>query len=40
MHGLAGPVKVSSLTYHLAMPPLPQLTDEDVARVLTYIRRE
>jgi len=40
MHGLAGPVKVSGRTYNLAMPPLPQLSDEDVAGVLTYIRRE
>ncbi|MBK8092191.1 MAG: c-type cytochrome [Verrucomicrobiaceae bacterium] len=40
MHGLAGPVKVSGRTYNLAMPPLPQLTDEDISGVLTYIRRE
>lgn len=40
MHGLAGPLKVSGRSYNLAMPPLPQLTDEDVAGVLTYIRRE
>jgi mono/diheme cytochrome c family protein len=40
MHGLAGPVKVSGRTYNLAMPPLPQLSDEDIAGVLTYIRRE
>ncbi len=40
MHGLAGPVKVSGRSYNLAMPPLPQLTDEDIAGVLTYIRRE
>ena len=40
MHGLAGPVKVIGRTYNLAMPPLPQLTDEDIAGVLTYIRRE
>jgi len=40
MHGLAGPVKVGGRTYNLAMPPLPQLTDEDVAGVITYIRRE
>ncbi len=40
MHGLAGPIKVSGRTYNLAMPPLPQLTDEDIAGVLTYIRRE
>lgn len=40
MHGLAGPVKVGGRSFNLAMPPLPQLTDEDVAGVLTYIRRE
>lgn len=40
LNGLAGPVKVSGRTYNLAMPPLPQLSDEDVAGVLTYIRRE
>lgn len=40
MHGLAGPMKVGSRTWNLAMPPLPQLSDEDVAAVLTYIRRE
>lgn len=40
MHGVAGPIKVSGRTYNLAMPPLPHLTDEQVAAVLTYIRRE
>ena len=40
MHGLAGPVKVGGRTWNLAMPPLPQLTDEQIAGVLTYIRRE
>jgi mono/diheme cytochrome c family protein len=40
LHGLAGPMKVGSRTWNLAMPPLPQLSDEDVAAVLTYIRRE
>jgi len=40
LNGLAGPVKVSGRTYNLAMPPLPQLSDGDVAGVLTYIRRE
>lgn len=40
MQGLAGPVKVGGRSFNLAMPPLPQLTDEDVAGVLTYIRRE
>ncbi|MEN3940042.1 PVC-type heme-binding CxxCH protein [Prosthecobacter sp. SYSU 5D2] len=40
LHGLAGPVKVSGRTWNLAMPPLPHLTDEDVASVVTYLRRE
>ncbi|WP_395751501.1 c-type cytochrome [Prosthecobacter sp.] len=40
MQGLAGPVKVGGRNFNLAMPPLPQLSDEDIAGVLTYIRRE
>ncbi len=40
MHGLVGPLKVGSRTWNLAMPPLMQLTDEEIAGVLTYIRRE
>jgi mono/diheme cytochrome c family protein len=40
LHGLAGPVKVGARTWTLAMPPLGVLPDEDIAGVLTYIRRE
>ncbi len=40
LHGLTGPIKVSSRTWELAMPPLGVLPDEDIAGVLTYIRRE
>jgi mono/diheme cytochrome c family protein/glucose/arabinose dehydrogenase len=40
MHGLVGPAKVGGRSFNLAMPPLPMLTDEQVAGVLTYIRRE
>jgi mono/diheme cytochrome c family protein len=40
MNGLAGPVKVGGRSFNLAMPPLLQLSDEDIAGVLTYIRRE
>jgi len=40
LHGMAGPVKVGARTWNMAMPPLPHLTDEDVAGVLTYLRRE
>ena len=40
MHGLSGPVTVSGRTWHLEMPPLPFLSDDDIANVLTYLRRE
>ncbi len=40
LHGLGGPVKVGGRTWNLAMPPLPHLSDDDIAGVLTYLRRE
>jgi mono/diheme cytochrome c family protein/glucose/arabinose dehydrogenase len=40
LHGLAGSVKVGARTWTLAMPPLGALPDDDIAGVLTYIRRE
>lgn len=40
LHGIAGPIKVGSRTWNLAMPPLAHLSDEDIAGVLTYLRRE
>ncbi len=40
LHGMSGPIQVSGRTWTLEMPPLPQFTDEDIAGVLTYIRRE
>ena len=40
VQGLSGPVSVNGATWRLEMPPLPHLTDEDVAGVLTYTRRE
>ena len=40
LHGAAGPLKVGGRTWNLAMPPLPQLTDEQIAGVLTFLRRE
>lgn len=39
LHGLTGPVPVSGRTWDLSMPPLP-LADEDIASILTYLRRE
>lgn len=40
LNGLTGPVSVGGVTWRLEMPPLRQLADEDIAGVLTYIRRE
>lgn len=44
-HGLTGPVTVSGKTYTAPnvqpfMPPLANLNNEDIAAVLTYVRRE
>ena len=41
IHGLSGPIKVSDQTWSLEMPPLgAALSDEQIAGVVTYIRRE
>ena len=40
MNGLGGPVKVGNRTWDLSMPPMAQLNDEDLAAVVTYVRRE
>ena len=40
MNGLGGPVKVAGRTWDLSMPPMAQLNDEDLAAVVTYVRRE
>jgi hypothetical protein len=41
IHGLSGPIKVNGQSWSLEMPPLgPALNDEQIAGVLTYIRRE
>ena len=40
LHGIAGAVKVGPRTWNLAMPPLPHLTDEEIAGTLTFLRRE
>jgi mono/diheme cytochrome c family protein/glucose/arabinose dehydrogenase len=41
IHGLAGPIKVNGQSWSLEMPPLgAALSDEQVAGVITYIRRE
>ena len=41
IHGLTGPIKVNGQSWSLEMPPLgAALSDEQVAGVVTYIRRE
>jgi mono/diheme cytochrome c family protein len=40
LNGLGGPIKVGNRTWDLTMPPMGMLSDEEVAGVLTYIRRE
>jgi mono/diheme cytochrome c family protein/glucose/arabinose dehydrogenase len=41
IHGLSGPIKVNGKAWSLEMPPMgAALTDEQVAGVVTYIRRE
>ena len=40
LHGLGGPVKVGNRIWDLTMPPMGMLSDEDIAAVMTYVRRE
>lgn len=40
LHGLTGPVSVKGKTYRLDMPAFGSFSDEQIAGVLTYIRRE
>ena len=36
-HGLQGPVKVNGKDYNSVMPPMAQLTDDEVANISTYV---
>jgi mono/diheme cytochrome c family protein len=40
LHGVTGPIQVNGRIYRLDMPGLGIFTDEQVAAILTYIRRE
>ena len=40
MHGVGGPITVDGTQHNLEMPPLGVLKDEEIAGVLTYVRRE
>jgi nitrite reductase (NO-forming) len=37
LHGLVGPVKVNGKDYNSNMPPMSQLTDDEVANISTYV---
>ena len=37
LNGLTGPVKVNGQDYNSVMPPMSQLTDDEVANILTYV---
>jgi len=37
LHGLQGPVKVNGTDYNSVMPPMNQLTDDEVANISTYV---
>ncbi|MEO6927974.1 MAG: cytochrome c [Casimicrobiaceae bacterium] len=38
LHGLAGSIKVAGGTYTGSMPPLPHLSDEEIAAVVSYVQ--
>ena len=40
LNGLTGPVKIGKKTFDSEMPGLKSLDDEQIASVLTYVRRE
>lgn len=40
LHGINGPFKVAGQSYNQLMPPWNNLSDEKIAQVITYIRRE
>jgi nitrite reductase (NO-forming) len=37
LNGLSGPVTVNGQAYNSVMPPMSQLTDDEVANILTYV---
>ena len=39
LHGLMGPITVGGTTFNSMMPPVPGVSDQDIADVLTYVRQ-
>ncbi|HYE33659.1 MAG TPA: HEAT repeat domain-containing protein [Methylomirabilota bacterium] len=40
LHGVRGPINVKGKVYEMEMPPLNVLDDEQIASLMTYVRRE
>jgi mono/diheme cytochrome c family protein/glucose/arabinose dehydrogenase len=40
LHGMRGPLEIEGRSYNLEMPPLGVFDDEQLASILTYVRRE
>jgi nitrite reductase (NO-forming) len=40
LNGLTGPVKVNGQDYNSVMPPMSQLTDDEIANILTYVQTD
>ena len=40
LHGLTGPIKVNGRQWYLEMPSMGMFDDEQIAGILTYVRRE
>jgi nitrite reductase (NO-forming) len=38
LNGLSGPVTVNGKQYNSVMPPMSQLTDDEIANILTFVR--
>jgi nitrite reductase (NO-forming) len=38
LNGLSGPVTVNGAAFNSVMPPMSQLTDDEIANILTYVR--
>jgi nitrite reductase (NO-forming) len=38
LSGLTGPIKVNGQDYNSVMPPMSQLTDDEIANILTFVR--
>jgi mono/diheme cytochrome c family protein len=39
LQGLMGPITVNGMTYNSMMPPVPGVSDAEIADVLTYVRQ-